>query len=603
MEERTRKLEERIEALEAQLRTLTAKVEDLAAGRQLGTAPAGRAGNAAAGRPEEDASEEILSWVGRSALLPRLSTLCFLLVVALALRTVTDSDLIDKQVGSLLGMVYAGALMFTGWYQYGRKSPLAPVFTLCGGILMYIIVVETHERFESLPSVPAYVMVLATGAGMALISYLHRLALPILVGTFGLCFAGVALDYPNPSFVALTATLLAANLLGLWASFLKRCSWLRWTLLVVTIVMLVAWGLKLGVIISKRASAPPDLAAGWFLPAVMLFGLFFLGSSLFGILRAGKGRVSKFDLVTPAVNVAWTFCAAAYLVNLRTGSMTAVGLLGVFLALVHLGAALWLGAREVPGKPGTNAYLWAGAVLLGLASPAVTGDVLGSLLLLSPLAMIMARLAQRWGSGGVRVTSYLLQVYCCLALLVAVFTSLEAVPSVSGGVTALALALVTLYHHAWCRRNPPAEATVFRRLDAEDRSAVLLLLAALVDGYCLVRIGLHHGLEAAGGLGPHAFTCGQSVAVNLAAIVLMSLAYFRRSIELRNVAILVTLVGAMKVFFLDLIAAQGVPLVLSVFSFGVAAMLISLALSRWQKGDAVARAVAANRQAEEASSR
>ncbi len=593
-------LEERVERLELELSALKETVARLPATAVL-AAP--KPDLPAKPRPEisEDASEEILSWVGRSSLLPRLSTLCFLLVLALALRTVTDSDLIDRQVGSLLGMVYAGTLMFVGWYQYNRNSPLAPVFTLCGGILMYSVVVETHERFESLPSVPAYVMVLATGAGMALISHLNKMALPILAGTFGLCFAGVALDYPNPSFAALTATLLAANLLGFWASFLKRCSWLRWTLLVVTIVMLVAWGLKLGLLISKRVTPPPDLAAGWFLPAVMLFGAFFLASSLFGILRAGEGRVSRFDLVTPAVNVAWTFSAAAYLVNLRSGSMVGIGVLGVAMALFHLGVALWLGRREVAGRPGTNAYLWAGVVLLGLAIPAVTGGVLTSLLVISPLALGFATLSKRWSSGGVRATSYLLQVYCCLGLLAVVFTGLEAVPALLGIVTALVLAAVALVHYRWCRKHPAAEGSVFHRLDAEDRSAVLLLMAALINVFSLVRLGLYLGLGAVEGYGPHAFGCGQTVAINVSAMVLMSLAYFKRNAELRNLSILITFVGAVKVFFLDLIQAQGVPLVVSVFSFGVAAMLISVALTRWQRGDAVEQALAHNRKADKQS--
>ena len=46
-----------------------------------------------------------------SALLPRISTICFLMVVALILRTITDNHIINTQAGSILGMTYAGVLI------------------------------------------------------------------------------------------------------------------------------------------------------------------------------------------------------------------------------------------------------------------------------------------------------------------------------------------------------------------------------------------------------------------------------------------------------------------------------------------------------------
>jgi hypothetical protein len=83
-----------------------------------------------------------------------------------------------------------------------------------------------------------------------------------------------------------------------------------------------------------------------------------------------------------------------------------------------------------------------------------------------------------------------------------------------------------------------------------------------------------------------AFRCGQSVLINAAAIILIAWAYLRQDKEIRNVAILVTVVGAIKVFLYDLLGTHGLPLVFSVFSFGVAAAVESLALSRWQKKSA-----------------
>jgi len=62
----------------------------------------------------------------------------------------------------------------------------------------------------------------------------------------------------------------------------------------------------------------------------------------------------------------------------------------------------------------------------------------------------------------------------------------------------------------------------------------------------------------------------------------------RRDREVRNLAVLITLIGALKVFLFDLLGAAGqgitgVPLVLSVFSFGAAVAVESLLLGRWPK--------------------
>ena len=167
-------LEKRVDQLVEKLEILTQRVDLLT--REVETVRVRRAGVKGAYEDESpgDASEELLSWVGKSALLQRLSTLCFLLVIALILRTVTDSGLIALRTGSILGMGYAAMLMFLGWRRYKSNNPLAPIFTICGAVLMFTIVVETHAHFESLPSVPAYTLLMLTGLGMAALSYLYR---------------------------------------------------------------------------------------------------------------------------------------------------------------------------------------------------------------------------------------------------------------------------------------------------------------------------------------------------------------------------------------------------------------------------------------------
>lgn len=81
----------------------------------------------------------------------------------------------------------------------------------------------------------------------------------------------------------------------------------------------------------------------------------------------------------------------------------------------------------------------------------------------------------------------------------------------------------------------------------------------------------------------NALHCSQSVIINLSAVLLMSFALIHRSREVRNVAILVTVIGAVNVFLYDLFRAHGMPLVISVLSFGLATAVESVILGRWQR--------------------
>jgi len=586
----------RIEQLGSELRSLSARVEQLEAllaapGRQ---APAPAAPAAAPKQPQwkeyaseapEDVSEEILEWAGKAHLLTRISTLCFLLVVALGLRTITDSNLINTLAGSVLGMGYAAALMLAGAWRYGKKSPLAPIFAASGVVLMCSVVVETHARFASLPLVPAYLMLIATGVGMAWVSYRYQRFLPISLGTLGMCLAGAAIDYPHPFFPYLALVLFAANILGYFAAQLKSCSWLRWIVLVVTMGMLQLWGVRLGMILLAHEKPPAQLAAGWFLPALALFAALYLALSFTGIVRSAEEKISRFNFTLPTLNVLWAFSAAAYQVHAAGGSKQLLGLLGVALALGHLGITIWLSGRKQGGAPGTNSFAFAGAALAAAALPFATGSFTLSLPALSVMAFFMAIMSRKWQNGGIRATSYLVQLYAVLGLAINLQVDKTAAADVVNAIPAGLLALVALYQYQWCREWAPPDPSVFSRYDHKDRSAVTLLLCALASGFFMLRIAVLQTLtlSATPAEVANAFGCSQSILINASAGGIMIFAYFRRNKEVRNVAILVTLIGALKVFLYDLLSSHGVPLVASVFTFGLAAAIESVALGRWQK--------------------
>jgi len=538
-------------------------------------------GTPAAGEADS-LSDDVIHWAGRASLFPRLATLCFLMVIALILRTITDNGIVKPLLGMGLGMGYAAALMVGGWHQYRRESSLAPVFVACGAILISSIVVETHARFRSLPLVPAYWTLMATGAGTAFISRRFTAFLPVSVGTLGMCLAGAAIDYPDPFFPYLFMILLTANFLGYYAGTLKRCGWLRWTILLITLAMFLLWGTRLAAVAARRITAAPTLAPGWFLPVLATVSVAFLAIALLGILRSRHVKVSAFDFCLPTINAVGTYLAAQVVVNVADGSALALSLVAILFALVHFGAAFGLAMRKIEGVPGTNSFVAAGAALLGLSLPAALGGNLAAPVL-GAAALGVAVLSDRWKSGAVRATSYLLQVYAVVSLALHLLTNGIPASPLIGTAPGAALAAVAVIHYRWCRRHvAPARSPLFGTYDRQDLSCAVTLLVALTSSFFLFRVIAWWILLPVGPGGPDAFRCAQSVIVNLAALGLGLYAFRARNREIRNVAILVVAAGAVASAS-DLLGARGVPLVLSIFSFGLAAAIQSITLSRWHR--------------------
>jgi len=585
-EEREKELTARLQAMEQQLERLTARLVD-----EEVAGPATPVAGIAAPEirreypPEDisDVTEEVLNWASRNALMPRLATLCFLLVIALIFRTVTDNGIVSKPIGSGLGMSYAAILMIVGWYKYGRQSPLAPVFAACGAILMSTIVVETHAHFQALPLVPAYVTLVATGIAMAFISRRFDAFTPISVGTLGICFAGAAIDYPHPFFPYLSLMLFSANILAHFAAQMKRCGWLRWTVAFVSMFMLQLWGFRLGYALKNGATPPPELAQTWFLPVLAVFAGTYFVSALCGIIFRKSERIAKFDAALPSITSIWAFSTAYSVVNAAGGDVRLLGVVGAVIAAVLLVISFRLALRHESGAPGAGAFTFACGVLLALALPAATGKLLFSLPIISIIGIFMAVMSRSWGSGTVRLATYLFQLYSSVALAFILKGNAPASMDVENLLPAGLLAFIILYQYQWCRWWPPAEKYVFfGSFDPNDRSAVLLLLAGVGSGFFVMRCAIYQTLQIIpGAMSPDAFRCAQSVLLNGAAVVLITVAYLRRAKEIRNVAILVTGVGCIKVFAYDLLGTHGLPLVFSVFSFGMAVAVESVALGKW----------------------
>ena len=543
--------------------------------------------------PEDDSklSDEVINWASKASLFQRLATLCFLLVIALSIRTVTENELIPMLAGSALGIFYAAVLMVAGWYLYRRRNLMAPVSSATGAVLMALIVVETHTRFQSLPLIPAYLTLMATGMGMAFISRQLSVFLPVSIGTLCMCLAGAAIDYPEPFFPYLSMILLTANVLGCYAATLKRCSWLRWIVLIVSLGMIQLWGVRLGFALFQQKQPSMALAPEWFLPVVGIFALTFTGIALTGIIRSGTERPSRFDCTLPTVSAASLYLIAHYVVGAFKLSLPALGTTGLGMALLHVSVVYWLTEHRRSGATGTNSLMSAIAVLLALSLPDIAGSTILPLPFLAGAAFAMTILARRWESGGVRFTSYLLQTYCALALTTTAINVQPGRPAIVAAVIASVLAVVGWLHYRWSRNHRTPEASIFfSRFDRHDLAAVSLVLSSLAGAFIALRSVLGQSLAQFTGNTVHAFNCGQSVIINVAALGLGLYATQSRNRELRNVAILVLVAGAFKVFLHDLLHARGVPLVVSVFTFGVAAAVQSIILSRWSRRETVTSA-------------
>ncbi len=584
--EKATSLEERVAGLEAQVAALTETVGELQSGIALSAAAPSDKKEKSVRKPAVpgSASEEILSWVDKSYIMSRIATTSFIVAVALALRTAADSGTIDLQIGSFIGMLYAFGLIIYGWFAYKEKSIQAPVFILWGIIVMCGVVVEAHRVFDTVPTEFAYVVMAVTGLVATIISRAHHVALPVLVGTLGMSFGSFALDYPSPVFPYLVIIMGLANLFATYATRLLRASWLRWLLLVLTLFMIQIWDLKLAIYLSRLSPENLEFSVQGLLPSIGFLGLVFAGIALLGVLGKVQEKISKFDIVLPVLNVFWIYLAVKYAIGQGLTTPTALGWIAVFAAFAHLAIAWWLAHRCEGGAVGTTSFAMAGGFLMAFAAPMAIGHAVIAGALVALLAVGLAWVSVRRSNLGLRLGSYLLQLYACSALVFLLWTTDGTKPSVVGALSSGLLAVIAFCHYFWARRHPlAAGTTIMDKLNKNDRGASVLLIAALFSGFFTMRVGLYQTLDFLHSATHSAFGGAQSVLINVTAAVLLWLSLMRRNKELRNVAIMITVIGAGKVFLMDMVQLKGMSLMISVFTFGLVAALASFVLGRWNK--------------------
>jgi len=578
---------EQVDLLTKQVEKLSVRVEAMDAGEAAVGSPVRAEKSALPEMPVEKRGpvpqEGVLKKAGTGALLPRVAAVCFALVVALILRTITDNGIINAQLGSMMGMGYAAALIIGGWLLYSRLSRLAPVFPACGLLLLFSVVVETHTRFASLSTVMAYVILFAAGAAVIIIGLRYRASSQLCLAGLGTCLVGMSIDFPYPIYPLLALLLFGGTVAAYIANRQKLCPSLRYTTLALLVIFWMFWTFKLNVPPICDAPTAAMLHLNWFYPLLLIFWLFFTVTNIHR-MATDTEDLGFFESLLPTVTGVGAFMAAWPITVTWYSSTLLLGIIGVLAALLHLAAGWWLAARNKEGAIGSTTYTFAGVVLLSLGIAAIFSNILWSVPVLSVSAYLLARTANRLQSGGIRCTSYLFQLAAGLVAIASGIVAADFADPLVGSLIIGTLATMSFLQYRWCRRYaPPAmHSAFFSWLDKRDFSAVILLLTGLMSGFFLLRLGLYQVLTQTTADFEYMFRGGQTVFINLGAVFLLLVASRRKNTEILTVAIIVGLLGMLKSFVFDLFGIKGMPLVFSVFSSGIVAAVGSVVSSRWQ---------------------
>lgn len=555
-----RRLTERVDALTARMDALPPSLPALPQAQQMAVAPPA---------PPQ--------WSGQSRLLQRLAMISFVLVVALLLRTLSDSGSIAMDVGVALGAGYATLLIALGALLLARGRRGRRVLPVCGSLLLCAVVIEAHQSFGMLTAGTAQGILLAD---LVVLSWLGLrsgvgtvLALPVLATVS----SALVLDFPDLLFVPTALLLLTANAIAHLARRRLQLPWLGWLLFFATMFFWLLWAMKARAAWLHAEPATSRLQVEWLLPLLGAFVLLYL---LQAIRRsfADPDDPGGFGLFLPTANVLFGLATASTAIG---ASAAGLGGIAVAVAALHFAIAGQLVRRRHHGNVAATAFTLAAATASVLAAPLVLDDLGLVAPVWAMLALGLMVLAAQWSSPGLRITSWLLQG---AALVAAVSGQLYTVPAAAlprSLLGATAISVLAIVHYG-CSRRRPAAGTWLARLDRNDHGSIVLLWLAAANAFGLLRLCIHSGLVLLGTELPKTFQCAQSVLLNVASIGLMLAGMHWRSKQMLLTAVLAAACGGLRVFGADLLETSGVPLVLSVFSWGMAAAIGSLVLGRLQ---------------------
>lgn len=522
------------------------------------------------------------SWAKRGQdLLPRLAALSFMLVFALLLRTMTDNGVLEHVIGTYIGLVYAAGLVLAGMYLYGRGSSVAPVFPVCGILLFLAVLVEGHGKFAALSNTASCLLliILSLTVGWAAIHYRAKTALFVML--WGTAVSGFAIDFPNPDFQLLGLLILTHALLAHLAARRGCSNALRWHALFISLLF---WGMlsfKLNFnLLHKTADLP--LTALYIFPVLLaMFWAFYTYTTLWAN-RAERMEQDIFHNLLPIIVAGGAYFAlyAVLIPWLGGGVNIVLGWAAVAVSAAYMLLAAWMVKHYEGGKRGKE-FVVAAIVLLvqGLAT-AVPGP-LAVPLMFAAAAVLLVRSAS-WQSSGTRAIAYVFMAVVILWGAQKGNFSVIATPYLIGMAGSIFLALLSLWCYRWCRHHKPkANPGLLYFLDRHDYSAIILLWIGLFQFYVFFRFGVYAVLTQSMSDYESAFYCTRSVILNIGIMTLMIIALKLRSKEILVTAIVLVAMAAVKVFIFDLFRTNGLPLIISLLTFGMVAAVSSFSLRKW----------------------
>ncbi|MDT8335043.1 MAG: hypothetical protein RQ753_05055 [Desulfurivibrionaceae bacterium] len=531
--------------------------------------------------------EDFGKWLREGALLQKTAAVCFILVFALLLRTVTDYGYINVAAGSFLGLAYVSILAGIGCVFYGTGRRMANVFSISGFLLLFTIVIEGHERFGTISTGIAHAILMTALVTAAFVGIKYRVAGLLAVSVIGVAVTGMAVDFPRIIFPLSGLLLLTANVVAFLASEHSVSGKLKWPVTLLTMLFMALWAFKAAVPLGRREPVAGHVYLDWLAPFLVAF------VGLYLVFYTGryfkKVTPTVYDVVLPSFNVLLFFGAGGVAIRDYWQQPFLLGLISLAMALGHLALGWRLLTRTPGNSVGMGGVFVAGTVGIIVAVPVLVGNVAWAIPVWALMAFGLAWLSGRSGHGFIRLLSYLYPVLALLTGVVFDIYRLERTISLPASLAAAAsLALVGLLQYDWCRRHPPPRPSLLADFDGRDRLAGLLLLVGLAGSYLLLGMLI----DSAAPLLPvdpgNVMQCGRSIVINIGVIFLLILAGRRHDLELVWVAVFLAIVGCLKVFLADLFTAGGIPLVLSVLSYGLAAMTGSVVMGRWNKREAIA---------------
>jgi hypothetical protein len=461
--------------------------------------------------------------------------------------------------------------------MYRKKHTFAPIFSISGVLLLVAVVLEAHSGFGSISSVPAYALLAVAGSGMAVISWRQMATIPVAVGTMALLLASLPIAFPKPEFVPLAVYLLVVNVMAFSAAWLPRGWWLRIVAYLFTSSIFFMWSFSLRSELLKSDGSMVNLP--WFFALAGIFLVYYIGISVFAIWRTDQEIVRPFDNILPTAASAGAYIATLMAVSASGTGIKVLGVAGALTATVLLGIAALKAGRTGTGTKGANTFAFPAAVLLALSFRDLSGESVVALAILSWAAISLGWLSTRWKSAGVRVTAYFLQGTVLGASGLLLMLSPAGANTIATVTSMVVIAVIALVHYRLVRKTVPiGDSLYFGRLDRKDVSGAIPLLVSVGAVFLAIRAVLYAIL----GYGS-AFTAGQSLVLNLGALSMFLIARNRVNAEIKWIAVLVTILGGGKAFLYDLLTIKGLPVVVSVFSFGMAAAAGSWVLGQWHR--------------------